>query len=53
MGKIIYEKVEFDLKEKWIIKNNNLLKIEIESIKNSNQDIWSEFSEDMLNIINI
>ena len=57
MGKIIYEKVEFDLKEEWIIKNNSLLKIEIESIKDFNKDfnkdIWSEFSEDILNIVNI
>ena len=52
MDKEIYEKVNFKVPEKWKINYNKLLKLDPSKIREFDDDIWVQYSEDMLNMVN-
>lgn len=52
MNKEIYEKVELKIPEEWNVNYNKLLKVNLEKSEELNENIWSELSEDILNIVN-
>ena len=52
MNKGIYEKVNFNVSERWKVNYNRLLKLDPSQIGELDDDIWIEYSVDMLNMVN-
>lgn len=52
MDKRIHEKINFKIPDQWKMNYNRLLKINPYKIEEFNDDIWSEYSEDILNMVN-
>lgn len=52
MNKEKYEKAEFKVPKQWKLKYNKLLKLDLDKVERSNDKIWSELSEDIVNIVN-
>lgn len=48
----MYEKVKFNLPAQWKLNYNKLLKADPDAISSKDDEIWYEFSEDIVNMVN-